>query len=84
MRVKKVNKGKARPLILKLKNDYMMSQRDIAKWCDVMYCVVNQWANDKVVANDEHLDRLREALVLLAGRNVRYPHQALDILQGKE
>jgi hypothetical protein len=30
------------------------------------------------------LDRLREALVLLAGRTVRYPHQALDILQGRE
>lgn len=84
MRVKRRNKGKARPLILQLKKDYNMSQRDIAKWCDVMYCVVNNWANDKVVPNDEHLDKLREALVLLAGRTVRYPHQALDILQGRE
>jgi hypothetical protein len=84
MKVKGINKGKAKPLIEKLKKDYLMSQRDIAKWCGVMHCVVNAWANDKVVANDEHLDKLREALVLLAGRNVKYPHQALDILQGRE
>ena len=84
MKVKNENKGKAKPLIDKLKKDYLMSQRDIAKWCDVMHCVVNGWANDKITANDEHLDKLREALVLLAGRNVRYPKQALDILQGRE
>jgi hypothetical protein len=84
MKVKLDNKGKARPLIERLKRDYLMSQRDIAKYCGVNYCVVNFWANDKVVANSEHLDKLKEATVLLAGRNVRYPHQALDILQGRE
>lgn len=84
MKVKSENKGKAIKLIQQLKKDYLMSQRDIAKYCDVMHCVVNGWANDKITPNDEHLDKLREALVLLAGRNVRYPHQALDILQGRE
>jgi hypothetical protein len=84
VKVKASNKGKAKPLIQKLKKDYLMSQRDIAKYCDVNACVVNLWANDKVVATDGHLDMLREALVLLAGKIVKYPHQALDILQGRE
>jgi hypothetical protein len=84
VKVKARNKGKAKPLIQKLKKDYLMSQRDIAKYCEVNSCIVNLWANDKVVANDEHLDMLREALVLLAGKMVNYPHQALDILQGRE
>lgn len=84
MRVKASNKGKARPLIFKLNNDYLMSQRDISKLCGVNLCVVNRWVNNKTVPTDEHLDKLREALVLLAGKRVRYPHQALDILQGRE
>lgn len=84
MRAKLENKGKARPLIDKLKKEYKMSQRDLAKWCGVNYPVVNWWYNDKIIPISEHLDRIREALVLLAGRNIKYPHQALDILQGEE
>lgn len=84
MRAKLENKSKAKPLIDKLKKDYKMSQREIAVWCDVNYPVVNWWYHGKVIPISEHLDKMREALVLLAGRNIRYTHQALDILQGKE
>lgn len=84
MRAKIENRGKAKPLIDKLKNDYKMSQREIAIWCGVNYPVVNGWYNSKITPISEHLDKIREALALLAGRNVRYRHQALDILQGKE
>ena len=84
MRVAKANEGVARPLIEKLKREYKMSQRDIAVWCGVNQPVVTWWATGKHKAMDEHLDRLREALALLAGRNIRYKRQALDILMGEE
>lgn len=84
MRAKLENKGKMRPLIDRLKKDYKMSQRDIARWCGVNYSVVNLWYNDKIIPISAHLDKIMEAFVLLAGRNIRYKHQALDILQGEE
>lgn len=84
MRVTEANRGKAGVLVVKLKKDYKMSQREVAEYCGVNQCVVNKWAKGLYVASDEHLDKLREALVLLAGRNVRYQRQALDILMGRE
>ena len=78
------NKGQAQILLAKLKKEYLMSQREVARYCGVNVCVVNKWATGKYVANDGHLDKMREALVLLAGRNVRYAKQAMDILEGRE
>jgi transcriptional regulator with XRE-family HTH domain len=78
------NKGQAQVLLAKLKKDYLMSQREVARYCGVNFCVVNKWATGKYVASDANLDKMREALVLLAGRNVRYPKQAMDILEGRE
>lgn len=84
MTVSEKNRGQVQPLLKRLKSEYLMSQRDVAKWCGVNQPVVTWWATGKHLANDEHLDRLREALVLLAGRNVKYKGQALDILLGGE
>lgn len=83
MRVKK-EFGVARTLIERYKSEYKLSQRELAKWCGVNYCVVSQWALDKLVPREEHLDRLKEVQFLLAGRTIRYPKQAFDILMGKE
>lgn len=84
MRVGKENVGQAQILLAKLKEEFKMSQRDVAKWCGVNNCVVAKWATGKSVANTEHLDRMREVPLLLAGHNIRYPRQALDILMGEE
>lgn len=84
MRVSEANRGQAQVLLGRLKREYKMSQRDVAEYCGVMQCVVNKWASGEYVASDANLDKLREALVLLAGRNVRYTKQALDILMGRE
>ena len=73
-----------RAIMGRLKAEYKMSQRDIAKWCGTTQPMVTWWATGKHKANAEHVDRLREALVLLAGRNVKYKGQALDILMGDE
>lgn len=78
------NKGQAQVLMYRLKKEYLMSQRDIAKWCNTSQPMVTWWSTGQCVANDEHLDRLREALVLLSGRNIKYKGQALDILMGEE
>lgn len=74
----------AQGLMRRLKGEYKMSQRDIAAWCGTTQPMVTWWATGRHNINDEHLDRLREALVLLAGRNIRYKGQALDILMGEE
>ena len=84
MKVPEVNRGQAQVLLARLKKEYKMSQRDVAEYCGVNQCVVNKWANGSYVASGANLDKMREALVLLAGRNVRYPRQALDILMGRE
>lgn len=84
MTVSENNRGQAQPLLKRLKEEFRMSQRDIAVWCGVNQPVVTWWSTGKHRASDEHLDRLREALVLLSGRNIRYPKQALDILMGRE
>ena len=78
------NKGQAQILLARLKKEYLMSQREVARYCGVNVCVVTKWSTGKYVANDGHLDKMREALALLAGRNVRYPKQAMDILEGRE
>lgn len=84
MRVGKENAGQAQVLLARLKEEFKMSQRDVAKWCGVNHCVVARWATGKWAATTEHLDRMREVPMLLAGRNIRYPKQALDILMGRE
>ena len=84
MRVPEANRGQAQMLLSRLKQEYKMSQRDVAEYCGVNQCVVAKWASGEYVASDANLDKMREALVLLAGRNVRYARQALDILMGQE
>ena len=84
MKVPSENKVQVRPILARLKRDYKMSQRDVARWCDVNNCVVNQWAKGKKSINNANLDRLKEALVLLDGREIRYKGQAIDILLGVE
>lgn len=84
MMVRASNAGMARPMLERLKREYKMSQRDIAVWCRTTQPMVTWWMTGKHMANDEHLDRLREALVLLAGRSIKYKGQALDILMGEE
>lgn len=84
MRVHNENRGQAQVLLGRLKEEFLMSQRDVAKWCGVNNCVVAHWASGKYVASREHLDKMREVPLLLAGRNIRYKGQALDILMGRE
>ncbi|MBQ2871593.1 helix-turn-helix transcriptional regulator [bacterium] len=84
MRVNGENRGQAQVLLAKLKEEFKMSQRDVAKWCGVNNCVVSKWASGEYVASTQHLDKLREVPLLLAGRVIRYPKQALDILMGRE
>ena len=84
MRVNKENEGQAQILLAKLKNEFKMSQRDVAEWCGVNTCVVAKWATGKYTASTKNLDKMREVPLLLAGRNIRYKRQALDILMGRE
>ena len=42
------------------------------------------WSKGEFMPSEEHLDKLREVPLLLAGRVIRYPKQALDILMGRE
>ena len=84
MRVPEENNGKAKPILLRLKRDYKMSQEDVARWCGVNKCVVSWWATGKCSIQDANLDKLKQAIVLLGGRQVRYKGQAIDILLGVE
>lgn len=84
MRVHKENKGQAQILLAKMHKEFKMSQRDVAEWCGVNTCVVSKWASGEYVASTKNLDKIREIPLLLAGRVIRYPKQALDILMGRE
>ena len=84
MIVSEANKEQVRPLLAKLKRDFKMTQREIAIWCGVNQCVVNLWATGKGSIQSVNLNRLKEAIVLLGGRQVRYKGQAIDILLGVE
>ena len=82
MRVRSENKGQIEPILAKLKGEYKMSQREVAKWCGVNICVVNLWATGKNSINYANLEKLKEALCILEGQTVRYKGQAIDILLG--
>lgn len=84
MRVSAANAGLAKAMIERYKAEYKMSQRDLAEFCGVTQRVVCLWGAGVYVPNSEHLDRLREVPMLLAGRVVKYPRQAIDILMGRE
>lgn len=84
MRVSREVEGEVRGLLCRLKDEYKISQRELASWCGVTQRVVVLWYKGEFMPSEEHLDKLREVPLLLAGRNIRYPKQALDILMGRE
>lgn len=84
MRVPEENKGKVKPILLRLKREFKMSQEDVARWCGVNKCVVSLWATGKGSIKGANLDKLKQAIVLLGGRQIRYKGQAIDILLGVE
>ncbi len=84
MRVSREVEGEVKGLLCRLKEEYKISQRELARWCGVTQRVVVLWSKGEFMPSEEHLDKLREVPLLLAGRNIRYPKQALDILMGRE
>lgn len=84
MRVSRENENEIKSLLCRLKEEYKISQRELARWCGVTQRVVVLWYKGEFMPSEEHLDKLREVPLLLAGRNIRYPKQALDILMGRE
>lgn len=84
MRISRKNEGEVKSLLCRLKEEYKISQRELASWCGVTQRVVVLWYKGEFMPSEEHLDKLREVPLLLAGRNIRYPKQALDILMGRE
>ena len=84
MRVNRENESEVKSLLCRLKEEYKLSQRELASWCGVTQRVVVLWYKGEFMPSEEHLDKLREVPLLLAGRNIRYPKQALDILMGRE
>jgi len=74
----------AQSLLAILKNEYKLSQRDLAEYLGVNQRVVFLWNTGRFAPNDENFNKLRDIPVLLSGRNIRYPKQALDILMGRE
>lgn len=84
MRVSRESEGEIKSLLCRLKEEYKISQRELASWCGVTQRVVVLWYKGEFMPSEEHLDKLREVPLLLAGRNIRYPKQALDILMGRE
>lgn len=84
MRVSRESEGEVKSLLCRLKEEYKISQRELASWCGVTQRVVVLWYKGEFMPSEEHLDKLREVPLLLAGRNIRYPKQALDILMGRE
>lgn len=71
-------------LLARYKEEYNLSQRNLAEYLGVNQRVVYLWNIGRFSPNDENFDKLREIPLLLAGRNIRYPRQALDILMGRE
>ena len=84
MRVSRESESEVKGLLCRLKEEYKISQRELASWCGVTQRVVVLWYKGEFMPSEEHLDKLREVPLLLAGRNIRYPKQALDILMGRE
>ena len=84
MRVSRESEGEIKSLLCRLKEEYKISQRELASWCGVTQRVIVLWYKGEFMPSEEHLDKLREVPLLLAGRNIRYPKQALDILMGRE
>ena len=71
-------------LLARYKEEYNLSQRNLAEYLGVNQRVVYLWNIGRFSPNDENFDKLREIPLLLAGRTIRYPRQALDILMGRE
>lgn len=84
MRVSREVESEVKSLLCCLKEEYKISQRELARWCGVTQRVIVLWYKGEFMPSEEHLDKLREVPLLLAGRNIRYPKQALDILMGRE
>ena len=84
MRASRESESEVKGLLCRLKEEYKISQRELASWCGVTQRVVVLWYKGEFMPSEEHLDKLREVPLLLAGRNIRYPKQALDILMGRE
>lgn len=71
-------------MIARYKEEYNLSQRNLAKYLGVNQYVVYLWNIGRFAPNDENFDKLREIPLLLAGRSVKYRGQALDILMGRD
>ena len=84
MRGNRENESEVKSLLCRLKEENKISQRELARWCGVTQRVIVLWYKGEYMPSEEHLDKLREVPLLLAGRNIRYPKQALDILMGRE
>lgn len=76
--------AEAQALLSRCKKEYRLNQRDLAEYIGVNQRVVYLWNIGRFLPNDENFDKLREIPLLLAGRNVKYRGQALDILMGRE
>ena len=63
-----------------LKDNYLMSSRDIAEALGVEQCTVVWWNQKKIRISYRNYEKLNEILLLLSGQNIRYKKQALDFI----
>lgn len=64
-----------------LLKDKKMSMQEVADYLGVTKYLVFNWWHERNYATQKNLDRLRDTVTKLNGREIRYPRQALDVLR---
>lgn len=67
-----------------LKEEYLMSQRDVAKYLGVTQVMVMNWGLERAFPHRKNYEAVQDMLLKLSGRKVKYKGQAMDILNGEE
>ena len=71
-------------LVEVLVGEYKMTQAEIAEYTGVTRAMVTWWKMGKCFADDWHYGILQDMCLQLAGKGVRYPKQAMEVLKAED